>query len=232
MTGIHQMLMAGRAKGPAPAYSAKGTSSESTSTGTPMTPSYPAVSAGDLLIAITVCRGSTSTGPITDDSLTWTSLSSQGSGTTMMTTVWYKIATGSESGTSSFSWSASGSGLEALAVIIKITGNASSGVIDGSAGTNSGSSTTPSPASLTTAGTFELALCVITYRNGNTCTDITGESGGDYAEAFAELKGTLSATSIDVQTATMNAAGTISGGTATLGASTIWHTCAFAVNSP
>jgi hypothetical protein len=81
-----------------------------------------------------------------------------------------------------------------------------------------GTGTTISAGGVTTAGADRLAVLLIGVNNDTTISEITGESGGNWAEPTAEFSSATGG-SIGIQTASMAGAGTISGGSCTLGTS-------------
>lgn len=142
----------------------------------------------------------------------------------------YKIANGSEGGgTVNVTGTVSGATPHTHGTLIsQFSGNAVTGTIVESGGTvddQTGFSIAPSPASATSGIADCLAICGITIGFATTCSDIVGEMGGDYTELFAEL--TTGNLVIDVQSAALVAAGTISGGVATLGGASNWATSSF-----
>lgn len=85
--------------------------------------------------------------------------------------------------------------------------------------TSKGTGTTVSATSLTTSGTDRLGLHFLYVTDDNAVASFTGESGGDWTEAVAEYTTTLgSDTCVQLQTAGLAAATTISGGTLTMAA--------------
>jgi hypothetical protein len=68
--------------------------------------------------------------------------------------------------------------------------------------------------SVTAGGVHRLAVCTVgVANNGNTIDSFTGESGGDWTEAFYVGSGVGSNCEVQLQTAPLAAGGTISGGT-------------------
>ena len=75
-------------------------------------------------------------------------------------------------------------------------------------------STTITAPDVTTLGANRLAMCFVGVRSAQALTSFTGETGGDWTETVAEYQGT--ALTIQLQTAPIAAAGTITGGTQTI----------------
>tara|TARA_R110000868_G_scaffold151986_4_gene376577 strand:+ start:1797 stop:2477 length:681 start_codon:yes stop_codon:yes gene_type:complete len=119
--------------------------------------------------------------------------------------------------------SAADSTLTACTVLVRDGKILSDGVhAVGTVGVNS--STTPSPASITTTIDESLALACILYDNTGTITNISSNS---WAQFGAVQNDTVR--SISVQMRPVGSAATISGGTATLGTSGNWGVITFAV---
>lgn len=114
------------------------------------------------------------------------------------------------------------------------TGTALSDVIENSTAGNAvngaGTGTSVTDTGVTTTGADRLALQFVAVDDDNSLDPFSGESGGDWAEAvaeFAEASGTDGA--IQLQTATIASAGTINGGSLTMGASDNWGVVGFAL---
>ena len=87
-------------------------------------------------------------------------------------------------------------------------------------GGNTATNTSVEPADCQTNGTNRLAANFASLHSAQTIGSFTGESGGDWTEAVAEYVGTT--LTLQLQTAVMAAAGTITGGSFTVGVSTLW----------
>lgn len=198
-----------------------------------LTVSYPAtVSANDLLIAHMGASAGTIAGTnVVDTPTGWTLITSisGNSGVTAEYSFW-KLAAGTEGGTTqAFTGSYVGASPNISGIIERYTGNQTSGTPVESAATNSGNSSTPAPASVTTSVNGGLAVFHLGNSTNRTAGDITGETGGDYAEAYADYTPGSSKFALETQTAAMATAGTISGGTCTLSASAKWVVICFGI---
>jgi hypothetical protein len=129
-------------------------------------------------------------------------------------TMWYKVATGSESGTVSVS------GVNDTAQIARMfrTTAVASGIEATGSSFSTSSASTFSNVSVTTTANLECAVQLEFALNGvaETVANSTGESGGDYTQPVAVYS---PGNNIAIQSAAMATAGTISGGTAVIGAS-------------
>lgn len=181
---------------------------------------YPSgiVAGQKLLLAVGGDAGVGNTGSyntVTD----WNSVGIIGASGRRFCRLFEKVATGSESGTLAVTCSVSGGTPTLFGQIANYNySNASTLEATNTAGITS--STTPTPQSITTLGENRLAVAVILYFVNNTCTAITGMTGGTWIESAAEQ--TASNLSIDWQHALMPVAGTISGGSATIGTTGNW----------
>lgn len=130
----------------------------------------------------------------------------------------YKKATGSETGNLSVAFTASGTVVGAKGRMMLVRGaHLKEGY--GENFTNA-TGTTIAPVSLTTTGPNRLALTFFSGLSTSTIGDISGETGGDWTEATAEYtNATTFSAFMQVQSAQLTNAGTLSGGTATLGTS-------------
>lgn len=87
------------------------------------------------------------------------------------------------------------------------------------------SSTSVGDASVVTGGPARLALAFVGIDDDQAVGSFTGETGGDWTEAVAEFaSATGTQACLQLQTAVMASAGTIDGGTATIGVSSGWGT--------
>jgi hypothetical protein len=194
---------------------------------------YPAaVSADDILLCIFNANSSNTADTVgfSGDATAspWSLLYETGAGTSRYIGVYYKIATGSEdSGSVTCTITFSGTtNSRCLSVIHQFT-NASSTPDTTVGGANSGLSSTPGFASLTTNQTNSLAVGIMWANTSTTINSHVGETGGDWTEAAAEH--TSAGNLIQVQTANMASIGTISGGNSSLGVSTSWQNYNFAL---
>lgn len=221
-----------------PAYASKGTAGLGTldsCIGTMDTvATLPAtINADDVLVM--VIRANCFAGGATIDTVTvdtangtWTQLLHNGIGTTTYMGVFYLVAAGTEDGASqTVNIASSGVIGSSIVQVFRFTGSGAGLIDTSSGGTTSGSSTTPSFTGVTTSVANELAVGMLTAGTNTTVGNVTGESGGDWTEAAAEDTG--STKTVQCQTAGMASAGTITGGTCTLGFSTEWRTFSFAL---
>ncbi len=140
----------------------------------------------------------------------------------------YKVAVGGEGGTSvSLTGGYTGATNPRISArAYRFTGNAASSPVEAFSNGSANNTTVVLP-NVVTTGANELAVGFSSARVSTTIGDSTGETGGDWTEATAEYNTT--ATTMQVQTAAMASAGTISGGSATLGASSLHVQIAFAI---
>lgn len=189
---------------------------------------YPTgIASGTPLFAHIRSNNSTSDGNIATPS-GWTSVNQQSLvGAGLRSAVFWKIASGSESGTETF--------IENATTPTGMVGRMyrfSNGVsIEGASGAATAASATNLDAvALTTLGNLRLALQFFAASVNNTIGNITGETNADYTEAIAEYAtSTPFACVLSLQVAAIPTAVAITGGSATLGASgsnRFRHTCA------
>lgn len=96
-------------------------------------------------------------------------------------------------------------------------------VLENAAGTNTeaaGTGTLISDADVTTNGVDRLALNLVALDSAQATVSFTGETGGDWTEPGSEYVGTT--ITLQLQTAAIASAGTIDGGTYSVGSSTAW----------
>lgn len=191
-----------------------------------MTLTHPAtITAGDILIVI-VNANSSDTADTVGGLTGYSTIYENGAGTTRLVGAYYKVADGTEDGstidvTVSFSGTLNS---RALSVMYQF----SAGTIDLTVGAaNSGTSSTPGFASTTTNAANTLLIGIMWWATSTTINSHTGETGGDWTEVVAEH--TSIGNGIQVQTATMASVGTISGGNSSLGVSTTWRNYTFAL---
>lgn len=149
----------------------------------------------------------------------WTSIGQIGGSTRRSSNLFWKNAN-SESGTLTIvngAGGAHGTGTS-IAVIFRYSGALTSGATE--AYNNSvGGTTAVAPSSITTTHLDELALCFIAFENVNTCSSIAGNTGGTWTQDNLQQ----STYSVAANSAPLASIGTISGGSATLGAANSWH---------
>ena len=192
-------------------------------TGNP-TPSYPSGLQSDDLILLQVTVRDTANTPTTPNGFTL--LYGPDSTGTGRQWIYYKFATGSESGT--ITVTIGGSSCK-IARMYSFRNVALSSFTEGG-GFGSGSSSTLYAQSVTTTDTKRLAVSFVFINDNNAVGSFTGETGGNWGEAVSEY--TTSAGSdgcVQLQTATMASAGTISGGSYSMSASDPWGVMAFAL---
>ena len=172
----------------------------------------------------------TTTAPILPGGSGFTLLFGPDSSGTGRQWLYYKFATGSESG--SLALTVAGSQLKLGRMYTFRNVASSSFTEDGGFGFDSSSSTTVLAHSVTTTGPNRLAVSFVFDTLDGSIADFTGESGGDWTEATGEYKASDDGKGgIQLQTETMTSAGTISGGSSTLGHAASWGVRAFALIS-
>jgi hypothetical protein len=136
---------------------------------------------------------------------------------TIFTTLYAKVAAGTETG--NLTVNIGGGAAATLGRIYRFTGNAISAYSEGLSNSGIGDiSATVTDAGVTTTGVDRLALNFVACSGTGSIGSFTGETGGDWTEAVAEFTDATNG-QIQLQTATMAAAGTIDGGTLTQGGS-------------
>lgn len=142
--------------------------------------------------------------------------------------LFYKVATGSESGNQTVTFTTDVTDVK-MARIYRFRGGAVSelfGTKVTTAGT--GSATLSAPTVVCTAKS--LACCFTYEADNNTFPAFTGETGGDWDLPVAIFTTPLGSDStIALHTATMDTAGTITGGSTTMQASATWGNLSFAL---
>jgi hypothetical protein len=224
------------------AYQSTGTPSWATGDASPRTvaPSYPAsIAAGDLLILQAFRYGPTATlGIDTPDG--WTPLFNdpfdQGA-RSFRQAIFGKIAAGGESGTVTVSTTATvlggGSNSQLSGAIHRFTGAASSSYVEGAAitvGEDPVIATVSAPTVQSTAAD-QLAVCMLNGDDNVAGSSFTGETGGDWTEAFEIVNGTGGDGVIQLQTASIGV-GTLSGGTTTFSFALHWFARGFVIKAP
>lgn len=202
-----------------PTLHAAGTGASAAAATTTVTPAYPAVTNGDLLVLQVVLR-STPMDTVSTPS-GWTSVYSDlGTGGDSKQQIFTKISDGTETGT--LTVTVPGGNSTKQARIYSFSGT--NGTIEGAALGQLNSTPIDFP-SVTTAGADRLACALVCTRDTQALVSATGESGGDWTEAVAEY---TPLASLQLQTANMVSAGTISAGSVTITAQP-WLVRAFAI---
>lgn len=131
-----------------------------------------------------------------------------------------KTAAGSESGNLTVTCSGTDSSKSGRIYAIQDT----NGTIEGAA-TRRDQNSTVLCNNLTTSGDDRLGVALVYYRDVQATTSFTTESGGDWTEAYAYSPAGV----LQIQTAQVASATTITGGSLTYGAYTHWITRSFAL---
>jgi hypothetical protein len=202
-------------------FEAAGTASGVTSN---PTPSYPiGLQTNDLILLQVTVRDNSNT-PATPSGFTL--LYGPDSTGTGRQWIYYKFATGFESGTITVTI---GGGACKVARMYSFNNVALSSFNEGG-GFGSGISSTINAQSVTTTDTNRLAVSFVFVNNDNAVGSFTGETGGDWTEATPEFTTTAGSDGcVQLQTADMASAGTISGGSYTMTLSDPWGVRAFAL---
>lgn len=191
---------------------------------------YPSgIQAGDILIALVFVDAGVAMTITSYDDGEFVRIDSTATGVRRGVAVYKKLANGTEVG----------GGTTLVTILTSLNLATLSGVIavfregqydgihaSGTAGITS--STTPAPASITTTEANELAVAAIAYSSTTTITNLTGDWTEGIVGVLAQNDGTWS---FDFQTQAVPSATTISGNTATLGASANWGVITFAIKS-
>lgn len=193
-------------------------------TGNP-TPAYPTGLQANDLIMMQVTVRDTSTTPTTPAGFTL--LYGPDSSGTGRQWIYYKFATGSESGTLTVTI---GNSACKVARMYAFRNVALSSFTEGTVyGSNAGS-TTISAQSVATSGNGRLAVSFVLTTYSNTVPAFSGQTGGTWAvgdTGFTTTSGSRG--SVQLETATMATGGTISGGSCSIGTSASWGVRAFAL---
>lgn len=214
-----------------PAYSTKGTSGALNGDACAGTFDVSAtcpgtVNAGDILVFIFYASCFAGTVDSATAPSGFTLINSSGLGTSRTFAAFYKVATGTEDSTTITATGGFGaSGISGNGQVYLFTGSGTGGVVPGSGTTNTGTSSAATMSNVTTTAANSLAVCLVA--NGSTIADATGEAGGDWTKAAAT--DAIGATNVAVQTAGIASVGSITGGTASLGSSSIWYTISFEI---
>lgn len=197
----------------APVYEGHGTAAGGTGS---LTPSYPSgCASGDLLIIQITVRSATAPDAIDG----WSDLYVGDSNGTTRQYLRYKFAGGGESGTVSVTFGADTT--THIAVIWRFSGVPSISLIE-NASHATGSDESIEIPSVTTSRTNGLVLAFTYVSDNNSIGEAAGESGGTYVEQYEYSTSAGSDGAVQLQTATMATAGTISGGVSTQSAADPW----------
>ena len=193
------------------------------------------IASGDLLLVQFQCRAADT--PATPSGYTSLYADATGTGTIeFKQTIFGKIAAGTESGTT-LDILASGVPTvdDASGRIYRITGNANPATfldLFESAAVLSGNDASIEAPSVTTTGAEELAVAFVCVSDDNAVASFTGETNGDWTEAVAEYSNaTGDDFCLQLQTATLNTAVALSGGSQTMALADPWVVRAFAIKS-
>lgn len=182
------------------------------------------VNAGDFLLFVAYCRADTSCS--WDGPPSGFTLISNDSDTNCALLVAYKIADGSEDdATVSATGVYSGATPRARGRVYSFINADPTSPIGNQTSFTTGSGSPLVPSSLTTGTNNSLAVEVHGVRASTTITAPTGETGGNWSEPVEQSN--VTNTTIGIFEADMATAGSISGGSATLGTSAKWISIAF-----
>lgn len=186
------------------------------------------INAGDIIVLFVGARCPTGTIDSFDTPSGYTAGESSGVGEVQAAAYFYKVAAGTEDSsvvnlTGTF-FDSIPSTVLAQSYVFSGSGTGGFHAVGGS---SSGSGTTPSLPAVTTTEANELAVGLIWAAVSTTINSSSGESGGDWIEAASEDTGTNRL--LQCQTANMASAGTITGGSSTLGSSGAWRSFSFAL---
>lgn len=193
------------------AYVSSGTGSATITTS--CTPAYPGtLTAGNLLLGEVMILD-TATAPSSFNGFT-SLLGPYTSGTDARVWIYYKYSTGSESGTTTVSRASGTTGFFARIHNFRYVHATIGSAYEAVNWVSEGSVSTILDQSVTTTGTKELAInFVYNGEDTNTYVSFTGETGGDWTEVVAQFSnGAGNDGTLQLQCATMAAAGTINGG--------------------
>ncbi len=181
--------------------------------------------AGDIIVILVGARVFSGTIDSIDTPSGYTLGASHGVGGTTAASYFYKVADGTEDGTTVTTSGTFNSFFMLGGAQAYVFNNSGTGGFHAVGGTNSGTGTSATIASVVTTEANELAVALLYTTLSTTPGSATGETGGDYTEAVAEDS---PQPTLQIQTAQMASAGTISGGAITIG-STEWKTFSFAL---
>ena len=187
------------------------------STTTTCTPAYPAVQTGDLLLCAIMINVATRTvSSVTGFTVLYQDLAINAGEEAFL---YYKYATGSESGTVTVTRTAGTAGMGARIYGFRNVHQTIGSAIEGYSFADLGSVSTIVDTGVTTTGTLELAINIVyNADDANTPVSFTSETGGDWTEQQAEYEwASGNDGSLQLQCATMATAGTVNGGSASFG---------------
>ena len=216
----------------APVYSSAGAGATTEASGAAHNVPVPAtVAAGDLLVIHLMYEGST-IAPTAPGG--WTLIDPSGPRTgvsgLMRTWVYGRISDGSEGGTN-INFGSPANANARTGRCYRFTGVRNDTVSNVVGGFNAETlnQTGINDVGVTTPEADCLAVNLVGVQDDNPVVSFTGETGGDWTEAVAEYaqSATTPDTCLQLQTATMSAAGTVNGGTQTMAAADPWIVVGF-----
>jgi hypothetical protein len=209
-------------------YVSAGTASANEGSGTnDPYPAYPTGLQLNDLILLQVAVRDTSTTPATPSGFTLL-FGPDSADNTGRQWIYYKFSTGTESGTVTVSVSGS---TMTMARMYAFRNVALSNFVEiNNPNPGSGNGATISARPVTTIGDKRLCVSLVYVTNNNNVGSFTGETGGDWTEAVTEYQFNGNDDGcIQLQTATMATAGTVTGGGYTMSGSDDWGLRAFAL---
>ncbi|MEM2129705.1 MAG: M14-type cytosolic carboxypeptidase, partial [Candidatus Bathyarchaeia archaeon] len=194
-------------------------------TGSTLQPSYPSgLQTGDLILLQVTVRDTTNI-PTTPTGFTL--LYGPNSTGTGRQWIYYKISDGTETGTITIT--IAGSAVK-VARMYAFRNTATTDFAESAAFTSGLGTTISAPSSVTTSGNNQLVVAFVFVTYNNAVSSFTGETGGDWQETIPEYTTTSGSRGcIQLQTAMMFSAGTITGGSCTMTSSQAWGVLAFAI---
>lgn len=188
------------------------------------TPAYPAgLETNDLILLQVTVRSTTATVTTPAGFAPLYGPDSSGTGRQW---IYYKFATGTESGTITVDQSGATCAIGRMYAFRNV---ALSSFTEGG-GFGTGAVATISAQAVTTTNVKRLAVSFVFVNDNNAVGSFTGETGGDWTEAVAQFTTTSGSDGcVQLQTATMASAGTITGGSYTMSAADPWGVRAFAL---
>ena len=184
--------------------------------------------AGDLLVCMVSIRASGGTTDISG----WTQIATHRMGSTSVGEfyIWGKIADGTETGSVTVTFPNDSAVLKmARCFRFKYNNTTSVAAAVESINTGQANSNTVSAANVTSTVGLALAVQFVAVADNNATGSFTGESGGDYTEDATYLTGLGDDGTHSVQTAELATAGSITGGSFTMGASDPWGVIGFII---
>ncbi len=203
-----------------PSYASSGVVAVAT-TGISIDVPYPSgIVAGSLLIL----SGGSSGGGLPSTPSGWTIIARERIATKVVCAVYFKLATGSESG--DLTWQIENNDVVKMARMHRYTDADS---VEAAAGSSAASKTIDHP-SITTTDTDRKVLSFTAINDGETAASFTGETGGDFFLQLQDLTEEGTDHGLSLQHANLPTVNTIAGGTWTYGGATEeWATVAFAI---